>query len=58
MPSNFLELLKGRVNISNFFEKNTLNIVTCREVRVTKITGSRSDDYIYWLFGYNFFFSL
>jgi hypothetical protein len=27
--------------------------VTRRVVRVTKITGSRSDDWIYWHFGYN-----
>jgi hypothetical protein len=27
-------------------------IVTCRGVRVTKITGSRLDDWIYWHFGY------
>jgi hypothetical protein len=27
--------------------------VTCRRVRVTKITGSSSDVWIYWHFGYN-----
>jgi hypothetical protein len=27
--------------------------VTCMGVRVTKITGWRSDDWIYWHFGYN-----
>jgi hypothetical protein len=30
-----------------------INIVTCRVVRVKKITGSRSDDWIYWHFDYN-----
>jgi hypothetical protein len=29
------------------------SIVTCRVVRVTKITGSSSDDWIYWHFGYS-----
>jgi hypothetical protein len=29
------------------------NIVTCGTVHVTKITGSRLDDWIYWHFGYN-----
>jgi hypothetical protein len=28
-------------------------IVTCRSVRVTILTGFRSDDWIYWLFGYS-----
>jgi hypothetical protein len=28
------------------------NIVTCTVVRVTKITGSSSDVWIYWHFGY------
>jgi hypothetical protein len=28
-------------------------IITCRAVRVTKITGSRSDDLIYWHVGYS-----
>jgi hypothetical protein len=28
-------------------------IVTCRAVRVRRITGSSSDDWIYWHFGYN-----
>jgi hypothetical protein len=28
--------------------------VTCRGVRVTKIMGSRSDDWIYWHLDYNF----
>jgi hypothetical protein len=32
---------------------NLLNIVTCRGVRVTKKTGSSSDDWIYWHFGYS-----
>jgi uncharacterized metal-binding protein len=30
-----------------------LHIVVCTGVHVTKITGSRSDDWIYWHFGYN-----
>jgi hypothetical protein len=30
-----------------------IHIFTCKGVRVTKITGSRSDDWIYWHFGYN-----
>jgi hypothetical protein len=30
------------------------NIVTCMGVRVTKITGSRSDEWIYWHFDYKF----
>jgi hypothetical protein len=30
----------------------TGRIITCRVVRVTKITGPRSDDWIYWHFGY------
>jgi hypothetical protein len=34
-------------------QKEKKNIVTCRVVRVTKITGSRSDDWIYWHFGYS-----
>jgi hypothetical protein len=29
------------------------HIVACRVVRVTKITGSGSDDCIYWHFGYS-----
>jgi hypothetical protein len=32
-----------------FEDKDT---VTCRVIRVTKITGSSSDDWIYWHFGY------
>jgi hypothetical protein len=28
------------------------NIVTCRGARIMKITGSGSDDWIYWHFGY------
>jgi hypothetical protein len=31
-----------------------INIVTCRGVHVTKLTGSRSDDWIYWHFCYKF----
>jgi hypothetical protein len=27
-------------------------IVTCRRVRVAIMAGSRSDDWIYWHFGY------
>jgi hypothetical protein len=30
-----------------------LYTVTCRRVRVMIMTGSRSDDWIYWHFGYN-----
>jgi hypothetical protein len=33
--------------------KVTHNIVRCRVVRVTKMTGSTSDDWIYEHFGYN-----
>jgi hypothetical protein len=29
-------------------------IVTCRMVRATKMTGSSSDDWIYWHLGYKF----
>jgi hypothetical protein len=29
-------------------------IVTCMGVPMTKITGSSSDDWIHWHFGYNF----
>jgi hypothetical protein len=32
----------------SFLELHSYYIVTCRWVRVTKITGSRSDDCIYW----------
>jgi hypothetical protein len=39
----------------NFYKPTDLNIVTCKWVRVTKIKGSRSDDWIYWHFGYKFF---
>jgi hypothetical protein len=31
-----------------------INIVTCRVVRMTIMTGSSSDDWIYWHFGYKF----
>jgi hypothetical protein len=31
-----------------------VGIVTCRLVRVPKITGSSSGDWIYWHFGYSF----
>jgi hypothetical protein len=35
-------------------KKNLINhTVTCTVVRVTKMTGSRWDDCIYWHFGYN-----
>jgi hypothetical protein len=37
--------------IPNFIPK--LNIVTRRRVNVMIITGSSSDDWIYWHFGYN-----
>jgi hypothetical protein len=30
-----------------------INTVTCRRVRMTKMMGSSSDDWIYWHFGYN-----
>jgi hypothetical protein len=30
------------------------DIATCRMVRVTIVTGSSSDDWIYWHFGYKF----
>jgi hypothetical protein len=30
-----------------------INIVTCMVVRSTKMTGSSSDDWIYWHLGYN-----
>jgi hypothetical protein len=35
-------------------DRLTHNIVTCRRVRVTIMTGSSSDDWIYWYIGYNF----
>jgi hypothetical protein len=37
--------------------KITIYIVTCVGVCMTKITGSRSDDWIYWQFGYNLSFN-
>jgi hypothetical protein len=30
------------------------NIVTCRGVLMIKVTGSRSEDWIHWHFGYKF----
>jgi hypothetical protein len=33
-------------------------IVTCRGVRVTTITGSSSDDWIYWQLGYTLLITL
>jgi hypothetical protein len=36
-------------------DEKTLNIVMCRMVRVTKITGYSSDDWIYWRFVYSLF---
>jgi hypothetical protein len=33
---------------TSFLEQHSYYIATCREVRVTKITGSRSDEWIYW----------
>jgi hypothetical protein len=35
--------------------KNVENIVTCRVARVTRMTGSSLDDWIYWHFGYKLF---
>jgi hypothetical protein len=32
---------------------NGVNIVTCRRVRMTIMTGYRADDWIYWHFSYN-----
>jgi hypothetical protein len=29
------------------------DVVTCRVVRATKLTGASSDDWIYYYFGYN-----
>jgi hypothetical protein len=34
--------------------RNVCIIFTCMGIRVTKITGSRSDHWIYWYFGYKF----
>jgi hypothetical protein len=31
-----------------------INIITCRVVCVMKMTGSSSDDWIYWHFSYKF----
>jgi hypothetical protein len=36
------------------FILSCIRIVTCRRVRVTIMTGSNSDDWIYWHFGYKF----
>jgi hypothetical protein len=32
--------------------QNVVDIVTCRLVQVTKLTGSSLDDWIYWHFSY------
>jgi hypothetical protein len=46
---------KSMVHISALMDANIvvesyIYIVTCRVVRVTKLTGSSSDDRIYWNF--------
>jgi hypothetical protein len=44
----------GERNNSHLFLLECLDILPRVGVRVTKITGSRSDGWIYWHFGYNF----
>jgi hypothetical protein len=39
----------------NYRSNVIIIIVMCRRVRVTKLTSSSSDDWIYWHFGYNLF---
>jgi hypothetical protein len=42
-----------KANQTNERNQIQYNIAACRGVRVTKITGSRTDDWIYSYFGYN-----
>jgi hypothetical protein len=41
------------VLISDLSDLLLIGMVTCRRVRVTIMTGSSLDDWIYWHFGYN-----
>jgi hypothetical protein len=56
-PEKYTKSLK--IGLRNHFAQDRVqkralvNIVMCRSVRLTKIAGSSSDDWIYWHFGYN-----
>jgi hypothetical protein len=50
LHSDIETMLAYRNNNNN---NNNNNNVTCRVVRVTKITGSSSDDWIYYHLGYS-----
>jgi hypothetical protein len=46
-------LVSTRIKIYRGFTLKDNHIVTYRRVRVTIMTGSSSDDWFYWHFGYN-----
>jgi hypothetical protein len=45
---------EGKRSLEKYVLRWADNIVTYRVVRVTKLTDSSSDDWIYWHFGYKF----
>jgi hypothetical protein len=49
-----IEKIRLCFELLEYYISKVQNIFTCRGVRVTKISGSISDDWIYWHFGYTF----
>jgi hypothetical protein len=49
----YLKEIRSSETVITYFMFVLICTVTCKVLRVAKIKGSRSDDWIYWHFGYN-----